>query len=110
MKNRDNRSRTNIIKKMTQDHRFQKSHKKKKYDAGHIIEFDEEHKQRIKELENILDNSTDFLEPKDIENIKRILSKMNKKLLEELKKALISKQMNKFRELEVEAEGDELSA
>jgi|GEM_PF-4569691 len=94
---------------MTQDPRFQKSHSKKMYDAGHIIEFDEEHKKRVKELESILDNSTDFLEPDDIENIKRIISKMNKKLLEKLKEALISKQMNKFREIEVEAEGDELS-
>ena len=49
---------------------FQKSKKKKKYDAGHAIEFDEEHKKRVEELNNILDQSTDFLSEKDIENIR----------------------------------------
>ncbi|MDP4008051.1 MAG: hypothetical protein Q8P68_02555 [Candidatus Peregrinibacteria bacterium] len=92
---------------MTQDPKFQKSQAKKQYDAGHIIEFDIEHKKRIDELNGILDQSTDFLTDKDIQNIKRILSKLSKKLLDELKEALINKQMNKFREIEVLHEDDD---
>lgn len=95
---------------MTQDPHFQKSQSKKQYDAGHIIEFDEEHKKRVEELNGILDQSTDFLSEKDIQNIKRILSKLNKKLLDELKEALINKQMSKFRDIEVLHEEDDLAA
>ncbi len=94
---------------MNQGPKFQKSQHKRQYDDGHIAEFDEEHKARVKELEEILDRSTDFLNDKDIANIKRILSKLSKKMLDDLKKALISKQMSKFREIEVLQEDDELS-
>lgn len=93
--------------------RFQKSHKQNDDDReenthpGHFAELDDEHKKQMAELEAILEQSTDFLSEKDIKNIKKMLKILNKKLLQELKEALINKQMAKFRAIEVEVEGDD---
>ena len=93
--------------------RFQKSKQKKNYDSsslGFLAQEDIAQKKRIAELEAILDKSTDFLSEDDVKNIKKLLSKLSAKLLDELKQALINKQMNKFREIEVLHEDDSLAA
>ncbi len=90
--------------------RFQKSKAKKTYDAspGFLAQENEARKKRIEELETILEKSSDFLSEDDIKNIKKILSKLSQKLLDELKQALINKQMNKFRVVEALHEDDEV--
>lgn len=92
--------------------RFQKSKSKKAHDssaAGYFGLEDEKHKKQIAEIESILDKSTDFLSEKDIKNIKRLLSKLSQKLMEELKQALINKQMSGFRDTDVLDEDNNLS-
>lgn len=69
-------------------------------DAGHAHEMSKQRKEEIESISEMLDQSTMLLPKESIERMKKVISLMNADILRQFKEALISKQIDKLKELD----------